>query len=176
MRQGSMMRQGLVVAACVLVGAMEAQAQARTGGQGLSAIDYYEIQQLYSRFCHGLDSGADGGRMFASVFTSDGVYVDTAGKSMTGPDQLAAYARQDIAGLKGPTNVAHFTTNIALEPTAPNAVTGTAYLVVTSPGGRGGAGRGVVDGGVVRDELVKTADGWRIRRRTVTRDAAAAVR
>ena len=51
-----------------------------------------------------------------------------------GPDQLAAFAREDPDGRKGPTNVAHYVTNIAVDATPPGA-RGHGYLltVTTAP-------------------------------------------
>src|SRR4051812_33284780 len=59
----------------------------------LAAADYYEIVDLNARFNHGLDSGADNGRMFASVFTSDGAFIDGAGHVTQGASALAAMAQ-----------------------------------------------------------------------------------
>ena len=143
----------------------------------LPALDYYEIQQLYARFVHTLDTAEDGGNAFANVFTADGVFIDAGGKRYDGHDQLAAFAREDPDGRKGPTNVAHYVTNIAVDATPPGA-RGHGYLltVTTAPpapaaaGGRGrGAVRAVTDGGQYWDDLVRTPAGWRIRMRTLVR-------
>ena len=69
----------------------------------LSALDTYEIQQLYARFCHALDSASANGYLFADVFTADGVYVDRGGKSYTGRDHLAELARENPGERKSET-------------------------------------------------------------------------
>lgn len=173
------MRWGVAWALAVTMAA-GASAQVRGTTGTMPAADYYEIQQLYSRFCHGLDSAGENGYMFASVFTPDGVYVDPAGKTYTGREELAQLARLDPDGKKGPTHVSHYVTNVQITPTAAGAL-GTGYLMQgqtapqTRPGGPPPQGRAeVTEGGLYRDELVKTADGWRIRKRTFARPGTAA--
>jgi hypothetical protein len=130
----------------------------------LSALDHYEIGQLNARFSHGLDSAADGGHLFADAFTPDGVYVDADGREYQGREQLASFARQDPSGIKGPTNVRHYVTS-TLVSAVPGGASSKGYLMVVSPGRGGGA----TDGGQYWDDLVQTAQGWRIARRTLVR-------
>ena len=49
-----------------------AQAQSQRARGALTALDYAEIQQLYSGYAIGVDSG--NGDMFAGVFTPDGTF------------------------------------------------------------------------------------------------------
>ena len=188
------MTKKLLIAIALSVAAMAApSAQQRGAAPGtLPAADFYDIQQLYARYCHGLDSAADNGYLFANVFTTDGVYVDASGRMIQGRERLAEFARLDPDGVKGPTNIGHFTTNITLTPTSATTATGSGYLLVAArpaapaggaQAGRGGAApaaapaRAVVDAGLYQDQLVKTADGWRISRRVFVRaNAPAAAR
>jgi hypothetical protein len=145
-------------AAAALMGAAGMPvASAQPSAARIPAADYYEILDLNARFCHGLDSGADEGRMFANAFTPDGAYVD-ATRTVQGSAQLAEMAR----GGKGPTNLVHFVVNIKVDP-APGGARQYAYvqIVGSTPDGH----ELVVDGGQYWDDLVKTAQGWRIRRR-----------
>jgi hypothetical protein len=161
------------LAAMVSVGARQQQrGPAGSPGFALTALDYYQIQQLYARMCHGLDSGAENGQLFAQVFTADGVYTDTAGATLGGHGQLAALARNNPR--KGPTNVGHYVTNVMIEPSASGA-TGRSYLMIALAG-EGGQRASVTEGGRFRDELVKTADGWRIRSRTPEEGAGGGAR
>jgi hypothetical protein len=173
----------IVLVAASFVAAVHTQ---RAAPANLSALDYFEIQQLYARFCHGLDSAADNGYLFANVFTADGVYVDAAGQRYEGREKLAEFARLNPDGRKGPTNVTHYTVNVMID-SAPGGATGRGYLMVAAPpvargaqaatgGAQAGPGAGranntniVIDGGQYSDDLVKTADGWRIKKRTFTR-------
>jgi hypothetical protein len=151
-----------VVSACVVTIAV-LQAQQRAQGPTLSAMDYQEIHQLYARYAHGIDSG--NGELYASVFTSDGVF-NTPTATIAGSSELAAFARGN--GSKLPLAANHFVTNVLIEPTADGA-RGRAYLLIVSNNdplaARGGA---ITNRGVYQDVLVKTQDGWRIRNRTYT--------
>ena len=144
---------------------------------GVQALDYYEIKQLYARFGHGLDTAEDNGAQFANVFTSDGVFVDAAGKRYEGREQLAAYARTDAGFPKGPSNVQHFTTDVAVDA-VPGGARGHGVLLVVTPSGPAAAGRGparaISDGGPYWDDLVRTPEGWRIKTRTLVHANGAA--
>jgi hypothetical protein len=158
-----------LAASLVLLAVMTAVAAQRPAAQApaLTALDYHEIEQLNAQFCHGLDSAAEGGFQFANAFTADGVYIDASGRVYQGREQLAALARQDPESTKGPTNVRHYVTSTMVEPTAAGAAA-KGYLMVaatrvnTRPGG-------ALDAGQYWDDLVRTADGWRIARRTLVR-------
>jgi limonene-1,2-epoxide hydrolase len=137
----------------------------------VSALDYYEIQQVNERFCHALDSADGNGAAFADVFTADGVFITATGRRIEGRDQLAAFAREDSDHRKGPTNVGHYVTNLTAEATSEGA-RGHAYLLeatLTPPAGGRGPGRAISDAGAYWDDLVRTPAGWRIRMRTLVR-------
>lgn len=148
-------------AAAALAGAVRAPvAFAQQRGANLPAADYYEILELNARFTHGLDSGADDGRMFANAFTPDGAYIDGA-HTTQGSEQLAAMAR--ATAQKSLSNMVHFVVNIKVDP-VPGGARQYAYVQIV---GQTAAGRElVIDGGQYWDDLVKTTNGWRIRRRT----------
>jgi hypothetical protein len=141
--------------------------QTRSIGPTLTALDYYEIQQLDARFCHGLDSAADNGYLFADVFTADGVYADQSGRSYKGRERLAALARQNPDERKSPTNISHYTTNMVLTP-ARGGAHGQVYVLIGTAARQGG---GINATGLYQDDLAKTDDGWRIKRRTFVRSA-----
>ena len=76
----------LAVALPVVIGVFVGLALPQPRLQGargsLTALDYAEIQQLYSRYAIGVDSGnAD---MFANVFTADGTFELPGGKTIQG--------------------------------------------------------------------------------------------
>jgi hypothetical protein len=132
-------------------------------GPAISALDYYQIHQVHVRSLHGLDSADDAGGMFARTFTADGVYLDQAGRAHVGHEQLSAAARSDPEKVKGPSNVRHFSSNVSVSAARSGAVATSNVLIVTGPRQRGT----VTYTGQIRDELVRTADGWRIARRTL---------
>lgn len=43
---------------------------------GLTALDYIEIRQLASRYAYAVDSGAENGNVYASLFAPDGAFAD----------------------------------------------------------------------------------------------------
>jgi hypothetical protein len=91
-----------------------ATAQAQRTRGSLTALDYVEIQQLYSRYAIGIDSG--NAEMFAGVFTPDGTF-QLPTRTVQGRQQLADIAAKP-GPETGPTNVSHVAVNIAIEPAA----------------------------------------------------------
>jgi len=151
---------GLVLAVTAL---MAAQAQAPAT---LTPDDHAEIQQLYARYAHGLDTAADNGELFMRVFTTDAVLNDIDGKTYKGHQQLAGLARNGSSG-KGPANASHFIYNVLIEP-APQGAVGKSYVVVAQLATPGTPAT-VVTGGQYHDVLVRTPEGWRISRRIFVR-------
>ncbi len=159
-----MLKRTLALAATVslvlvVVGVLAVAQSPRARGS-LTALDYAEIQQLYSRYSIGVDSGnAD---MFSGVFTADGTF-ELPTRTIQGRKQLADVARPGDD--RGPTNVSHIPVNIAIEP-SPDGATGTAYFLRVKLGQKGEP-NALTGGGVYRDTFVKTAEGWRIKKRVV---------
>jgi hypothetical protein len=142
-----------------VLGALAAAQSQRAGGS-LTALDYAEIQQLYSRYAIGVDSGnAD---MFAGVFTPDATF-ELPTRTVQGRQQLAEIARPGDD--RGPTNVSHVAVNIVIEP-SPDGATGTSYFLRVKLG-ESGKPSTLTGGGVYRDTFVKTSEGWRIKKRIV---------
>lgn len=151
-----------VVAPAILVGFVAAQAQSPQRARGsLTALDYAEIEQLYGRYAIGYDSG--NGEMYASVFTADATFELPGGKTVQGRKQLAEFAAAP-GNNKGPTNVFHVNSNTTIEP-SPEGARGVAYVVLVNIGSSGKPSA-LTGGGIYRDVFVKTADGWRIKKRT----------
>ena len=137
-----------------------AYAQSERARGSLTALDYAEIHQLYSRYAIGVDSGNSD--MFAGVFTPDGTF-ELPTRTIQGRTQLADVAKPGDG--RGPTNVSHVAVNIAIEP-SPDGATGTAYFLRVNLG-ESGKPSTLTGGGVYRDTFVKTAEGWRIKKRVV---------
>lgn len=122
----------------------------------LTALDYIQIEQLYARYAHYLDT-ADGVK-FAGLFTPDGVFITNKPGygNIKGRKALAEFAAK--AGAPPPiVRAAHSTTTVMIDP-APGGATGSAYLM---------AGTGADQGYVYTDTFVKTAEGWRFKTREV---------
>jgi hypothetical protein len=137
----------------------------------LAAEDDAAIRQLYARFSHAIDSGADNGAALARLFTPDGIFLDTwTNKVYAGGDQLAALGRAVAPGgpsTKGPASLNQFIWTVKVEA-APQGASAKGYVVT---GNLQDPGKPIVmaNGGQYWDDLVKTADGWRIKKRTFYR-------
>ena len=125
----------------------------------LTALDYFQIHELNARFCFALDSGD--GQALASLFAADGIFVDESGKPTSGAAQLAALAGTTPG--TGPTNMGHFYIHLAMDP-APGGATAKSYISISTPSP--GQPLNTLSSGQYWDDLVKTAQGWRIRKRT----------
>jgi hypothetical protein len=99
--------------------------------------------------------------MYAGLFTTDGVFV--AGEmKVEGRGNLQKFAWHHRPG-QGPLYARNFSTNSLVEPSAAGA-TGKAYAAVIDLG-EGGKPSALLGGGHYEDQYVKTAEGWRIKRR-----------
>ena len=107
-----------------------ASAQAQTSGKpaagppALTPQDYLEIRQLVARYAYAVDTGADNGAVYASLFASDGAFLDRTGRATTGFENLVALARRNTRGQQ---SAFHFIMNHVIEPTADGAI-GKEYL------------------------------------------------
>ena len=160
-----MLKRNKVLALAALVvfgmlGALAAAQAQRTRG-ALTALDYAEIQQLYSRYSIGVDHG--NGEMFAGVFTPDGTF-ELPSRTVQGRKQLTEIADRPSDD-KGPTNLSHIAVNPVIEP-SPGGATGTAYFLRVKIGQKGEPNT-LTGGGIYRDTFVKTSEGWRIKKRVV---------
>jgi SnoaL-like protein len=127
---------------------------------GLTAADYIEIRQLAARYAYAVDTGADNGNVYASLFAPDGAFADRMNRETKGREALAALARRNT---RGPQSAFHFIVNHVIEPTSDGAV-GKEYLLQLRIGD-GDRPNDVFGGGHYEDAYVKTPDGWRFKRR-----------
>jgi hypothetical protein len=134
--------------------------QKRARASTLTSLDRIEIQQLAIRYAYGLDSGADNGYMYADVFTPDGEFVGRQVPLTQGREALARVARS--VRKANPMYVRHFVTNHVIEP-SPEGATGKVYVMVVDC--EEWQPSSIYIGGHYEDVYVKTADGWRIKRR-----------
>src|SRR6186713_741440 len=137
------------------------------GFAGLTAADYIEIRQLVARYAYAVDTGADNGNVYASLFAPDGAFADRMGRETKGRDALAALARRNT---RGPQSAFHFIVNHVIEPTSDGAI-GKEYLLQLRMGD-GDRPNDVFGGGNYEDAYVKTPEGWRFKRRNSFRPKA----
>jgi hypothetical protein len=156
----------IAVLATVLAASGHAYAQKKAAGPALTTQDYLDIQQLVARYAHAMDTGADNGNAYADLFAADGEFVPPTGPATRGHDALAALGRTGfVDGHKPALGVSHFIMNHVIEPAAGGA-TGKAYVVLVNigEGGKPG-GEWSNTGGHYEDVYVKTAQGWKFKRR-----------
>ena len=146
---------GVLIAAMV-AGATAVHAQPAAK---LTADDLVEIQQLYARYNWALDSGDSQG--YAATFTPDGVFNNNVGH-----DAIVKFADTFHAGLGA--HVKHWNTNLMIQPTATGA-SGQVYLVLVDFGTKPAT---IVTSATYADELVKTPQGWRFKKRATKGDVA----
>lgn len=129
----------------------------------LSAQDYAEIQQLYARYNHAIDTG--NAEAWAETFTPDGTF-NTTNK---GRDGLIAFIHRWVEQRDG-ANRRHWNSNILITPT-PEGASGSAYLMLLDVGQKPPTIAGTSK---YTDALVRTAHGWRFKSRVVRPDPAPA--
>lgn len=127
----------------------------------LTAQDFVDIQTLYARYNWAIDAGDAEG--YASTFTPDGVFNNNVGH-----DAIVKFANTFHAGLGA--HVKHWNTNLMILPT-PEGATGQVYLVLVDFGTKPPT---LFTSAAYSDELVKTALGWRFKKRTTKGDVAPA--
>ena len=141
--------------------AIGATGLAAQGGGKLTTDDLVEIQQLYARYNWALDSGDSQG--YAATFTPDGVFNNNVGH-----DAIVKFADTFHAGLGS--HVKHWNTNLMITPSAAGA-TGQVYLVLVDYATKPPS---IFTSAAYSDELVKTAQGWRFKKRATKGDTAPA--
>lgn len=126
--------------------------QAEETGMSLTGEDYAQIQHLYARYAHGIDSRADNGALYASVFVPDSRFINQnanpEGEGLAGREAMIQQYGRNSDGKPNPITVSHTAQNIIIEPAAWGAV-----------------GRAIMHDGYYVDTLVKTPEGWRFRHR-----------
>ena len=147
-----------LVGVAVVCGSAWAGAQT-AGSKTLTAQDFVDIQQLYAKYNWSLDAGDAEG--YASTFTPDGVFNNNVGH-----DAIVKFANTFHAGLGA--HVRHWNTNLMILPTSEGA-SGQVYLVLVDFGTKPPT---IATSASYSDELVKTAQGWRFKKRATKGDVA----
>ncbi|MEO7207155.1 MAG: nuclear transport factor 2 family protein [Steroidobacteraceae bacterium] len=133
-----------------------------TAASGLSAQDYFEIQQLYARYNIAIDSGDAEG--WAATFTPDGVF-----NTFSGHDALVNFVKTWREKLNGATRK-HWNNNLQITGNSKEAAAFVYLMLVdfsTKPAS-------ILTTGTYTDSLIKTKDGWRFTKRTTKGDSAPA--
>jgi hypothetical protein len=161
-----------LVLGVMAVWAAPARAQ-RAAGEGqpmtLTALDYFEIQQLVSRYARAIDTCSNNGYDYADLFTPDGFFAPArdgkVGNKWQGRERLAEASGGGSRGCKNvgwiQQGVLHMYVNHIITPTADGA-TGTVDMLMI---GLGGDPNRIEADGYYADTYVKTPQGWRFASR-----------
>jgi hypothetical protein len=135
----------------------------------LTALDYFQIQQLVAKYARAIDTCSNNGYDYADLFTPDGFFAP----SMNGKISLKLQGREQLAeasggGVKGCKNVPwieegvrHLYVNHIITPTAEGA-SGTVDMLMI---GLGGDPNKIEYDGFYEDVYVRTPQGWRFKSR-----------
>jgi len=130
----------------------------------LTTEDRLEIQELYARYCHGLDKGDP--ELFSSCWTDDGEFTGGRGPGRANDDRTPLKGRPALYQMGNKGGSRHFTSNLILTPTDDGAKA-SIYLMLYNA-------RVVpptfVETAIYDDTLVKTPAGWKFKKRVVWRD------
>jgi len=135
----------------------------------LTALDYFEIQQLVARYARAIDTCSNNGYDYADLFTSDGFFAPSrdgkVGARWEGRERLAEASGGGVRGCKNvgwiTQGVLHMYVNHIITPTADGA-TGTVDMLMI---GLGGDPNRIEHDGYYADTYVKTPQGWRFKSR-----------
>jgi hypothetical protein len=135
----------------------------------LTALDYFEIQQLVAKYARAIDTCSNNGYDYADLFTADGAFVPSfdgkPGSPIQGRERLATISGGGTNGCKNVPwivqGVRHIYTNHVITPTAEGA-TGVVDMLMI---GLGGDPNKIEYDGHYVDTYVRTPQGWRFKER-----------
>jgi 3-phenylpropionate/cinnamic acid dioxygenase small subunit len=130
----------------------------------LSGDDYIQIQQLYANYAHALDTGQ--AERFAATFVDDGEFTGGRGPGRGADARTPLKGHDALLAMGGRGGSRHFVANLVINP-APGGAKASCYLLLfdvhKSPAT-------MVETAIYDDTLVKTAKGWKFKKRVVWRD------
>ena len=149
--------------------ALAAQSSSAASPRELTALDYFQIQQLVSRYARAIDTCSNNGYDYADLFTADGAFIPSIngkpGAKIQGRERLAEVSGGGSRGCKKvgwiEQGVRHLYVNHIITPTAEGA-TGTVDMLMI---GLGGDPNKIEHDGYYEDTYVRTPDGWRFKQR-----------
>lgn len=160
-----------ILAAAVLLGAVTSAnaGQAPAAPMPLTALDYFEIGQLVSKYARAIDTCSNNGYDYADLFAADGYFAaevnGTVGNKTQGRERLAEVSGGGSRGCKNVgwirQGVKHLYVNHIITATATGA-TGTVDMLMI---GLGGDPNKIHHEGYYEDTYTKTSNGWRFASR-----------
>src|SRR5262245_58281431 len=160
----------VLITLCLAVShAARAQSSSGSGARELTALDYFEIQQLVAKYARAIDTCSNNGYDYADLFTPDGAFIPSFNGQPAAPirgrERLAEVSGDGSRGCKNVgwivQGVRHLYVNHIITPTAEGA-TGTVDMLMI---GLGGDPNKIEYDGYYEDTYVRTANGWRFKQR-----------
>ena len=159
----------LFILGAVALCAAGAQTRSSSAPRELTALDYFEIQQLVAKYARAIDTCSNNGYDYADLFTPDGAFVPSFNGKPAAPIQgRERLAEVSGGGSRGCKNVGwieqgvrHLYVNHIITPTAEGA-TGVVDMLMI---GLGGDPNKIEYDGYYEDTYVKTTRGWRFKQR-----------
>jgi hypothetical protein len=159
----------LTIAASLAFAVPGTAGQAGGAPQELTALDYFQIQQLVAKYARFIDTCSNNGYDYADLYTPDGAFrAERNGKVSAGSVGREKLAEVSGGGSRACKNVGwikqgvrHLYVNHIITPTADGA-TGTVDMLMI---GLGGDPNKIEHDGYYEDTYVKTAQGWRFKER-----------
>ena len=135
----------------------------------LTALDYFEIQQLVAKYARAIDTCSNNGYDYADLFAADGYFAPEVngkvGNKAQGRERLAEISGGGSRGCKNVgwirQGVKHLYVNHIIEPTTQGAKGSVDMLMI----GLGGDPYKIHHEGYYEDTYVKTPQGWRFQSR-----------
>ena len=152
-----------VVTAMLVVGvAVWLNGQPRMPSDTLSPQDLREIEQLVQGYTRGIDIGPEDASW---VFARDAVFLAN-NRPVTGEKELKAFYA-NLRQTNRTRTIRHLLSNLVIRA-SPSGATGSVYLTTIE------APATITAVGMYEDTYVKTAEGWRIKRRLYHQDLPSA--
>jgi hypothetical protein len=162
------LRTVLTIGLTVVLGAI---GLAQSAGQPapLTALDYFEIQQLVAKYARAIDTCSNNGYDYADLFTSDGYFQPEQGGKLgnkfQGRERLAEASGGGSRGCKNvgwiKQGVKHIYVNHIIAA-SPEGATGTVDMLMI---GLNGDPYKIRHEGHYEDTYVRTPQGWRFKSR-----------
>ncbi|MBP1624104.1 MAG: nuclear transport factor 2 family protein [Acidobacteria bacterium] len=163
-----MMQIRMALAVALILGCCACSRQPKSSE--LTALDYFQIQQLVAKYARAIDTCSNNGYDYADLFAPDGYFAPSMngkiGPKFQGRERLAEVSGGGAQGCKNVPwineGVHHLYVNHTITPGAAGA-TGTVDMLMI---GLGGDPNRIEYDGYYEDVYVRTPAGWRFQSRT----------
>ncbi len=159
-----MRRKVIGAAALLFAGAGYSRALAQSTTK-VTGDDFIEIQQLYANYARAIDLGE--GEKFAATFIEGGEFTAGRGPGRADDPRAPVKDKEGLTRVGARSGTRHFTANLVILPSTDGSVKASCYLLMynarTNP-------PSFVETAIYDDTLVKTAQGWKFKKRVVWRD------